>query len=47
MHTPNEQESTQQTKPTKPDEWFIDMPDLSEEEMEAELMRWWSGRELA
>ncbi len=29
-------------------EWFLeDMPDLPEDEMEAELMQWWGGRELA
>ncbi len=29
-------------------EWFLeDMPDLPEDEMEAELKMWWSGRELA
>ncbi len=30
------------------DEWFLeDMPDLPEDEMDAELAMWWGGRELA
>lgn len=39
---------TDQTIEAVRNEWYLeDMEDLPEEEMEAELLQWWAGRELA